>query len=511
MKARCALSIISFTLACYLSLTATEPIHNSWPDLQAHVKNAVIQVFSAGSEFDWLQPYRSSGISGAGSGFFIDERGYFITNAHVVKSQTSKITVQIPEFGRERFDATIIGISFDRDLALLKIDELAIKKICITLKKVPVLPVGNSNQVRRGQKVMTLGYPMGNECLKSTVGVVSGRESIQTSYRQSQQFLQIDAAINPGNSGGPTVNAHGEVIGVNALLALNAQSIGYIIPSSELKVVLEDLYKLENTQNKLLHKPSLSIECCTASPELNNFLGNPAGGIYITKLNQHSLLYQAGIRKGDVINMINGLSIDQFGHLKVDWCEDKISVDNYLAYLKRCDPVNLVIYRKGERKEFSLPYQQTLLPIVRTIHPGFEQVEYEIIGGMVIMELTENHIRIFQKTIPALLSHVEKLKKQFQPTLIITHILPGSLVQRSRTLQIGTCIKDINEQKISNLAQLRSILLKDKSSEFLRIRTTDGNLAVFNLAQILREEPYLATIYHFPISATVQALTQSKA
>ena len=113
------------------------------------------------------------------------------------------------------------------------------------LGSIPFLPLGDSDLIHRSDEVLALGYPLGQQSLKSTTGVISGRE---------QHLIQMSAAINPGNSGGPSLNTKGEVIGINSAGIPAAQNVGYMIPINDLKIVLADLYKV-----KLLRKPFLGV------------------------------------------------------------------------------------------------------------------------------------------------------------------------------------------------------------------------------------------------------------
>lgn len=478
-------------------------IQRPWPIIQARVKNTIVQVFSEIAQFNWLQPYMTPAQGEAyGTGFFIDSNGYILTNAHVI-SQAQAVAIQVPALGKERLDAHIVAVSFDRDIALLRVSDEAYKTIKQAIGAIPFVGLGDSNKVSRGDEIMTLGYPLGQEYLKSTVGVISGRENVEF-----RQYLQIDAAINPGNSGGPSLNMDGDVIGINTANIPNAQNVGYIIPINEIKVILSDLYKLDGSKNKLLRKPYLGIIYNAASRELNTYLGNPAGGIYIAEVYKQSLLYKAGVRKGDVIHEINGQKIDHYGQLTVSWCEDKISLENYVAYLKLGESITLTLYRKGERKDIVTKFEHSPLPAVRTVYPDFEPVDYEVCAGMVFMELTRNHLPMLLNQSPTLIKFGEP-KSQFEPTLVITHIFPDSAAQRSRVLTVGSRVKEVNDQKVNTLAQLRQAILKGADRGFLRLRTTDGVVAVFPLKQVIKDEPRLSFIYRYPISQTVQQLQQA--
>ena len=193
-----------------------------------------------------------------------------ITNAHVI-NQSRTVWIQIPSLGRRIIDIEVIGMTPDRDLALCRVKPDGLEVIRSALGSVPFLPLGDSDMVRRSDDVLALGYPLGQQSLKSTTGVVSGRE---------QHMLQISAAINPGSSGGPLLNESGEVVGINSAGVTEAQNVGYAIPVNDLKIVMPDLHK-----TKLLRKPFLGVLYNNASESLTEYLGNPQpGGCYIVEV-----------------------------------------------------------------------------------------------------------------------------------------------------------------------------------------------------------------------------------
>ena len=157
--------------------------------------------------------------------------------------------IEIPILGVEQLPVEIVGVSPERDIALLRLTPRSKEKIKKALGELPFLKLGNSDAVRRGQEVLALGYPLGVQALKSTQGIVSGRERIKLI---KQSCIQITAPLNPGNSGGPSINAAGEVIGINFAGVIAAQNVGYILPINDLKAAIKDLYKI-----RLLRRPVL--------------------------------------------------------------------------------------------------------------------------------------------------------------------------------------------------------------------------------------------------------------
>ena len=319
-----------------------------WSSLQTKVKNSVVQVFSHVTEFNWVEPYKSPNQSeSAGSAFFISSEGDLITNAHVIE-QALVVSIQIPASGKRRFEVDVIGVSPERDLALLRVKkkELEILKREIQSPSIPYLKMGDSDAVQRGDKIMALGYPLGQQGLKSTTGVVSGREHLMGHY-----FIQIDAPINKGNSGGPSLDNKGRVVGVNSAGIPGAQNVGYIIPINEVKLFLEQLETLPyEGKPKLLRKPYLGIWFKSANEDLVAYLGNPPpGGLYVVDVYKGSPFDKAGIKAGDMIYTIDGYKVDIYGEMSVPWSkEDRISIVDYVARLKLGHMFSITYYRQGK-------------------------------------------------------------------------------------------------------------------------------------------------------------------
>lgn len=469
-----------------------------WRPIQDQVRDTVVQVFAQNAEIDILQPYKTpSQYSSSGSAFFIDEK-HIITNAHVIH-QAKAVWIQIPSLGKRIIDAEIVGMSPDRDLALLKLSDQNVSMIKSVLGMVPYLPLGDSDKVRRSDEVLALGYPLGMQSLKSTTGVISGRE---------QHMLQISAPINPGNSGGPLLNKNGEVIGVNNSGVMEAQNVGYAVPINDLKIVLEDLKKV-----KLLRKPFLGVIYNNASDGLTELLQNPQpGGCHVVEVIKNSVLKKAGVERGDMIYEINGHRLDIYGEMNVPWSEDKISIIDFVARLKVGEKIKMVVYRKGVRKEFSFELNFSQLPPVRKVFPGFEEIDYEVGFGMVVMELTLNHIHALANNAPGLAKYAE-LKNQGESGLIVTHIFPSSQLYRLRTMTVGSTINEVNGIKVSNLAEYRDALKKAQGKKFLTLKASDNMLrtsdnipVVLPMELLAKEELQMANDYRYPITTTMNEM-----
>jgi serine protease Do len=469
---------------------------SSWIPVQAQAKDTVVQVFSQLAEIDLLQPYKTPAQGQAcGSGFFINDAGELVTNAHVVSNARS-VWVQIPCLGKQIIDATIVGVCPERDLALLRISKEGFDALHRALGKIPFLSLGDSDTVFRSDELLALGYPLGQYSLKSTSGVVSGREDVG-----GRHYIQMSAPINPGSSGGPSLNRLGHVVGVNSGSIQGSQNANYIIPINELKIILDDMRKV-----KLLRKPFLGIAPVGCSQELTHYLNNPEpGGVYVVEIFEKSLLQKAGVQTGDMIYEIDGHKVDLYGDMNVPWSEDKISIADYVSRLKLGSKVTIVLYRKGARKDISVLFDLSERLPIRIIYPDYEPIEYEIIAGMVVQPLTLNHVALMASVVPGLIKYTET-KEQLEPALLLTHLFPDSLVHRSRALGIGAIITQVNGKDVKTIADFRSALKAGKDESYLTFKTSNNIFVAFSLQKVLKEERRFARDYCYSISPTVKEL-----
>jgi serine protease Do len=469
-----------------------------WRPVQDKVKDTVVQIFAHVAVTDMLQPYKTpqQGTS-SGSGFFINERGEFITNAHVV-GQAKGIWIQIPSLGKQIIDAELIGISPERDIALLRVTDEGLQIIRKELGAVPYLPLGDSDYLHRSDEVLALGYPLGQQALKSTTGVISGQE---------HHMIQMSAPINPGSSGGPLLNSAGEVVGINAAGVMEAQNVGYAIPINDLKIVLNDLYKV-----KILRKPYLGVLFNNANESLVELLGNPMpGGCYVVDVVKESTLDKAGVKRGDMIYEMNGYIVDMYGEMRVPWSEDKISLLDFVSRLSIGQEIKFVVYRNGDRKDFKVKFDHGEKLRVAKVYPELETVDYEIFGGIVVMQLSMNHLHILIGQAPGLAKYAS-VQQQENPVLVITHIFPNSQAYRSRALGIGATINKVNGQDVHTLEEYRAALKKHDGKFFtLVVSDNINNISdeipiVLPWKKIIAEEPKLANDYKYPITEATKEL-----
>ncbi|MFH0898548.1 MAG: trypsin-like peptidase domain-containing protein [bacterium] len=457
--------------------------------------SSVVQVLVQMTLFNWVEPYKSPDQQQLfGTGFFIDKQGHLITSYHVVSGAAS-IQIQVPTLGKERFDAEIAGACPERDIALLKLTNESFQVITGKLGGINFLELGDSDKIKRTEKIFTLGYPLGQDAIKSTEGIVSGRQTIL-----GESFIQITAALNPGNSGGPSIDEGGKVIGINAAIIPEAQNIGYIIPISDVRSIIEDLYKV-----KLLRRPLLGCDLNYGTHDMLAYLHNPEpGGLYISQVYKNMLFDKAGVQEGDMLYKINEYDIDMYGEINATWNEDKVPLADLINRFRIGDKITMVIYRKGEKREINFTFD-LLEPLpIRAMFPEFEEIDYEVIGGLVLMQLSMNHVARFQEVNP-LLINFGKRDMQFQPCLIVTNVLPNSQAYNTRTIFLGNIITHANDTPIKTLQEFRAAVKKNK--EYLTIKTSGKKFVVLSMKKVLDDEDKLAHEHVYQKTKLVQELS----
>lgn len=233
----------------------------------------------------------------SGSGVIIDQKGYVVTNNHVVEGAR---TLQVIFADGSKANATLVGTDAILDIAVIKVDG-----------QVPaVAQFGDSNALEPGQVAIAIGSPLGDFRGTVTVGVVS---ALNRNVSRQYGLIQTDAAINSGNSGGPLVNALGQVIGINTLVVRSsnsgniAEGLGFAIPSNQVSVITNQLI----TNGKVEH-PYLGVSAQDLTPQIARTLNlGTLEGAVVTLVDPTSPAGQAGLQEEDVITAINGQKINQ--------------------------------------------------------------------------------------------------------------------------------------------------------------------------------------------------------
>ena len=270
----------------------------------------------------------------SGSGVIIRSDGYIVTNNHVVEGATK---VEVTLNNNKTYPATVIGTDPATDVAIIKIEADGL----------PVVPFGDSDQLRLGQWVIAIGSPYD---LRSTItaGIVSAKGRQMPHYNgefKIESFIQTDAAVNPGNSGGALVNQKGELVGVNtAIISHTGSYTGYsfAIPSNLVRKIADDLIDFGSVKRALLGVTMTQIDDKKAK-ELKLFSPN---GVYIEEVLKGGAADKAGIRHGDVIVYVDSTAITTPSSL-----QEKVSSYN------PGDKASVTIIRDGDRKTVEVTFQ----------------------------------------------------------------------------------------------------------------------------------------------------------
>ena len=275
---------------------------------------------------------------GSGSGVIIRPDGYIVTNNHVVASAT-KVEVTLND--NKTYEARVIGTDPATDVALIKIDAAGL----------PVVPFGDSDQLRLGEWVLAIGSPLGEE-LRGTItaGIVSAKgRSMPSNTREFkiESFIQTDAAVNPGNSGGALVNKKGELVGINtAIVSTTGSYSGYsfAVPSNIVKRVIGDLIDFGSVKRALLGVAMTPLTQETAEKMKLSSLD----GVYINEVTKGSAADKAGMKQGDVLVGIDGVKVKSPSAVQA-------AVNSYHPG----DKAVMTIIRDGKSKDLDVEFQGT--------------------------------------------------------------------------------------------------------------------------------------------------------
>src|SRR5262252_3470910 len=266
-----------------------------------------------------------------GSGVVISSDGYIVTNNHVVGDNMNQITVTLPN--KREVRGRLVGSDPATDIALIKLNVTGL----------PVIPWGDSAQLKIGEWVLAIGSPFQ---LSNTVtaGIVSATGRTNVGFADYEDFIQTDAAINPGNSGGALINTRGELVGINTGIFSQSggyQGIGFAVPSNLARRIVADLMKYGEVRRGSVGY--LRVDKLT--DQVAEEVGAPnTNGALVSSMRRDSESWNAGLRPGDVIVAFNGQKID-----------DPSQFFRLVADAKVGSTASLRVLRNGRPLDFKLP------------------------------------------------------------------------------------------------------------------------------------------------------------
>tara|TARA_B100001093_G_scaffold202160_1_gene194176 strand:+ start:473 stop:1885 length:1413 start_codon:yes stop_codon:yes gene_type:complete len=377
---------------------------------------------------------------GSGSGAIVRSDGYILTNHHVV-GEADKITVQL--YDGQELKARLIGTDPATDISVIKIEG----------KDMPILQMGDSDNILVGESVIAIGNPFG---LSHTVtfGIVSAKGRTGMGIAEYEDFIQTDAAINPGNSGGPLVDLEGKIVGVNTAIFSRSggyQGIGFAVPINMALRVMTEL--IENGQ---VSRGWLGVGIQDMTPELAKAFGlDQAKGSLVTGVMPGTPAERAGLQKGDAILRLNGSTIENSNGLRNLIAEARADAKVDLDLVRNKVPMTLSV-RLDERPKQSGKADANSA----TKSPSPEL-------GFAVQELTpEMAQRLGYETT--------------QSGIVITVVKPDSPAFNGG-LRAGMMIVEMNRQSINSMADFQRGT-RDISTEdgvLLLVRTPQGSRYLF--------------------------------
>jgi hypothetical protein len=441
---------------------------------------SIVRIISEGYEFDWKNPFnKSSNNNSIGTGFFIDTE-YILTCCHVVENSL-KIYINIPSLDKEKYEVELISCCPCLDIALLKSK---------TYKSKYFLELDDSDKSKATDKVFAVGYPLGLENAKYSAGIISGIE---------EHFFQIDAPINGGNSGGPLLNSNNKVIGINTSKITTSEGIGFSTPINFFIKQKELMLK-----NKIIRKCNLLCEFNDMDNNLWKYLTedkieNYNGGYYIKKCYEDSDLYiNFGIKSGDILIEIDNNRVDNYGEIKVSWSNEKINLDNYLLRFNKDNIIKMKFWLSEKNKILEINYKLNYIFPIKLGLSILEKIDYIVFGGLVLMNFSLNHIKIFKdEYLDLYLSNKIKFKKT--PKVIISNILSGSNIKKNEVIKEGNILYSINNIRIYTLDDIIKVI-KDtvnKKSEYIILKNQNNDTICLNIFKAILETYNLSEEYNY--------------
>ena len=326
----------------YYTGNSAEFEETSIAGIASKVTPAVVSIVSSVYTTNYFG--QSSTSQAAGTGMIVTEDGYVLTNKHVVDG--AKDIKIITDAGDTYENVTVVGTDPLNDVAYLKIQNVS---------GLPTVTLGDSKTISVGQPVLAIGNALGAYQNSVTQGIVSGTgrevaagDSNGRNVEYLTDMLQTDAAINPGNSGGPLVNAAGDVIGINTAVAGDANGLGFAIPISATKGMLNNIIK-----NNKAERAYIGVSYTTITAEVAKEYNLPVNhGAYVktSSGNRNSSAVvsggpadKAGIKDGDIITKVGNVEVGRAG-----------SVSTLVGEYMSGDTVRFTILRNGEEKTIDI-------------------------------------------------------------------------------------------------------------------------------------------------------------
>lgn len=539
---------------------------DEFPALAKMLGKGVVQIMVTKAMHQWLQPHKPPTTEEvSGSGFFVDNAAlgklkdskdiHIVTNAHVAMDAVD-LAIRLPATGLMPIKCSVVGLSppDEHDLALLKVDldDKLKQQILLKLGKghtlhtdMIKLPIGDSDSIGQGEKLMALGYPEGMPGVKSTLGVMSGYQEMS-----KKLYMQMTTPINPGNSGGPLLSRHGHVIGVNTAGIPGSENIGFSIPSAVLKVVLPVL-----AEKRVFVRPLFGIVMNPLADNVDQFFSMPQGveGQFIASVYKGSLADQAGLQTGDILYEIDGMPVSRRGQMRLEAINSFVTLDGYLGRTPLGKAIAAKVWRtqgpagaaaadtkkkpllleagkatcaslkesckdeetkddvgslmltmdtnKGKSVDVKMQYKNVPDGPIPYIHEAAlnHQIsnDYHIMGGLVFTALTQNYVKSMTTPVvvgagavvpaPDLVQYGTYPNDRLAPKVIIADVITSSIGEATKVLDSAMVISKVNGHPVAVMSDLCLALDKPvtvKGKKWMAIECEDGSFTAMALEDV---------------------------
>lgn len=403
-------------------------------------------------------------VQAGGSGFFVSEDGYILTNNHVVEG-AEEIRVYLTD-GRH-FQASVVGTDPTTDIAVIKVEG----------KSFPFLPLGRSDSLRVGEWVLAIGNPgFGGDpntlAYTVTAGIVSAKGRPLSLIRSElerrpefgqalsgyaiEDYIQTDAVINRGNSGGPMVNLRGQVVGVNSAIMTPTgyyAGYGFAVPIDLAGRVMEDLIRYGRVR-----RGWLGVQITAVTQEDQEYFNLPSvAGVLVNGVTEGSPAARAGLREGDIIYSVEGVVVPSPNGLQ-----------NLIARKRPRDEVTLRVYRDRSPRDIKVQLGEAPIAPAETPAPAPAPPAAEEKLGITVGELTPELARRWEYPEPG--------------GVVVTEVTPLGPAAR-RGIVAGVKILEIDGEAVKTPGDVRRILQKVSGGTVVSVRIgfADGSTRIVTI------------------------------
>jgi Do/DeqQ family serine protease len=407
-------------------------------DAVVHVKTQMFRQSQPNSLYEFFfgeQPNTEPrAIPGFGSGVIISDKGYIVTNDHVIRD-ADEVVVALSD--KREYDAKVIGTDPTTDIALLKVDA----KDLVSLK------FGDSDELRLGEWVLAIGNPY-NLTSTVTAGIVSAKARNFGLMRAQEfgieAFIQTDAAVNPGNSGGALINTRGELVGINTAIASRTGAFSgysFAVPTSIVEKVVTDLMEFGEVQRAIL-----GVNIATVTAELAEQMNiDEIAGVYVANVRPEGAAKEAGIMEGDVIISVDDTRVNSSPELQ-----------EAISAFRPGEEVSVVVRRNGELKQFDV--------VLRNL-----QGNTEVVKRVDIMDV--------------LGASFEELSDREKQSMGISNGLRVKSVKEGKFKKVGIregfILTSVNKKPVSDVNDIASILEKSEGGVIIEGLDKDGSKSYY--------------------------------